>query len=146
MEALTQYGLAGLFIASFVAATILPMGSEVVLGVLLVNGHDPTLSVMVATLGNVLGSVVNYLMGFWGARFTLEKIIRISEQEFTRATRQFKRYGAPCLLFAWVPIIGDPLTIAAGVLKVNFPLFLIFVTIGKALRYLAIAVTFTTFW
>ena len=63
LEALTQYGLAGLFLASFAAATILPMGSEVVLGVLLANGHDPALSVIVATIGNVLGSVVNYLMG-----------------------------------------------------------------------------------
>jgi len=143
LEALTQYGLAGLFLASFAAATILPLGSEVVLGVLLANGHDPTLSVIVATIGNVLGSVVNYLMGVWGAKFTMERILRISEKEFTRATRRFKRFGAPCLLFAWVPVIGDPLTLAAGVLRVNFPLFLILVTIGKGLRYIAVAAAFT---
>lgn len=119
------------------------MGSEVVLGVLLASGHDPTLTVIVATIGNVLGSVVNYLMGLWGAKFTLEKIIRISEQEFTRATRQFKRFGTPCLLFAWLPVIGDPLTLVAGILRINFPLFLILVTIGKAFRYIAIAAAIT---
>lgn len=143
LEALTQYGLAGLFIASFVAATILPMGSEVVLGVLVANGHDPVLSVIVATIGNVLGSVVNYLMGLWGAKFTLEKIIRISEQEFTRATRQLKRYGTACLLFAWMPVVGDPLTFAAGVLRINFSIFLILVTAGKAFRYIVIVAAVT---
>jgi membrane protein YqaA with SNARE-associated domain len=78
-------------------------------------------------------------MGLLGTKFTMEKIIHISEQEFTRATLQFKRFGIPCLLFAWVPIIGDPLTIAAGILRINFFLFLILVTTGKTLRYLVIA-------
>jgi membrane protein YqaA with SNARE-associated domain len=77
-------------------------------------------------------------MGFWGGRFSLEKFFHISEQAFDGATRRFKRYGTLCLLFAWVPVIGDPLTVVAGVLRVNFTLFLALVTTGKALRYLAI--------
>ena len=140
MEALTQYGLAGLFIASFLAATILPMGSEVVLGILIAVGQDPVPALIVATTGNVLGAVVNYLMGYWGGKFAIKKIFHTSELAFERATRRFKRYGPATLLFAWVPVIGDPLTVVAGALKVNFTLFLVLVTIGKALRYLAIAV------
>ncbi|WP_232364182.1 YqaA family protein [Desulforapulum autotrophicum] len=67
------------------------------------------------------------------------KIFHTSEQAFERATRRFKRYGPATLLFSWVPVIGDPLTVVAGALKINFTLFLVLVTTGKALRYLAIA-------
>ncbi len=143
MEFLTQYGLAGLFTASFLAATILPMGSEVVLGLLIAGGQDPGLCLAAATSGNVLGAVVNYLMGFWGGRFAMEKIFSTPAPVLDRAIRRFKRYGTAALLFAWVPVVGDPLTVAAGVLKVNFTLFLVLVTTGKALRYLAIALALT---
>ncbi len=139
MEALIQFGYPGLFIASFLAATVLPLSSEVVLGLLLANGYDPAVSIPVATLGNVLGSVLNYGLGLLGNKFIVKKVLRISELEFTKAADRLNRYGTATLLFAWVPVIGDPLTFAAGVLKTNFTLFLLLVTTGKALRYLAIA-------
>ena len=132
-------GLPGLFLSAFLAATVLPLSSELVLGVLLANGCDPAACLSIATCGNVLGSVVNYMMGFWGSRFLVKKILPIKEEDFTRARERLKRYGTVSLLFAWVPVIGDPLTLAAGVLKTNFILFLILVTTGKGLRYLAIA-------
>ena len=143
METLIQLGYPGLFIASFLAATVLPMSSEVLLGLLLANGFDPLVTMTVATAGNVLGSVVNYGLGLWGSRFLVEKVIRITEKEFARATDRLNRFGAVSLLFAWVPVIGDPLTFAAGVLEINFTLFLILVTAGKALRYLAIVLAIT---
>ena len=143
METLIQFGLPGLFIASFLAATVLPMSSEVLLGLLLANGFDPLITMAVATAGNVLGSVVNYGLGLWGSRFLVRKVIRITEEEFARATDRLNRFGAVSLLFAWVPVIGDPLTFAAGVMRINFILFLILVTAGKALRYLAIALAVT---
>ncbi|MBI9086572.1 MAG: DedA family protein [Desulfobacterales bacterium] len=139
METLIQFGHPGLFIASFLAATILPMGSEVLLGLLLANGFDPLVTLAVATFGNVLGSVTNYGLGLWGSKFLVKKVLRMQEHEFARATDRLNRYGSVSLLFAWVPVIGDPLTVAAGVLRINFILFLVLVTVGKALRYGVIA-------
>jgi len=139
LETLIQWGLPGLFLSAFLAATVLPLSSELVLGLLLSNGCDPAACLLIATLGNVLGSVVNYMMGFWGSRFLVKKILPIKKEDFARARDRLKRYGTLSLLFAWVPVIGDPLTLAAGVLKTNFILFLILVTTGKAVRYIAIA-------
>lgn len=139
MDTLLQFGLPGLFIAAFLAATILPMGSEVLLGLLLTNGFDPLVTLAVATLGNVLGSVTNYGLGLWGSKFLVKKMLRMQAHEFAKATDRLNRYGAVSLLFAWVPVIGDPLTVAAGVLRINFILFLALVTVGKALRYWIIA-------
>ncbi len=138
MEIFIQLGQPGLFIASFLAATILPMGSEVLLGLLLANGFDPMVTMAVATFGNVLGSVTNYGLGLWGSKFLVKKILRMPDDEFAKATDRLNRYGSVSLLFAWVPVIGDPLTVAAGVLRINFILFLVLVTVGKALRYWAI--------
>lgn len=128
MDLLAEYSYAGLFLASFLAATILPFSSEVVLGALIRQGLSPLAMVLVATLGNVLGSIVNYGMGSLGA-----SLVRGPEQ--IRAENRFEKYGVFSLLFAWVPVIGDPLTVVAGVLKVNFMIFLLLVSIGKFLRY-----------
>ncbi len=142
MEYLTEFGYIGLFIASFLAATILPLSSEVVIGVLIVNGFNPVTLVVVATFGNVLGSLVNYVAGFWGSLFLFGKIFRLSESEFAKAQIRFGRYGVFSLLLAWVPVIGDPLTFIAGVLKINIFVFLILVTFGKLARYLFLVFAF----
>ena len=138
MEAFAEYGLWGLFLASFLAATLLPVSSEVVLGYLLTHGFSPYMTVFVATSGNVLGSVVNYGLGIFGSLIILYKILRMSPLEIEKAETRFRKYGILSLLFAWVPVIGDPLTVAAGVLKVNFALFLLLVSIGKFLRYVIV--------
>ena len=139
MEYYTQWGYAGLFLASFLAATILPLSSEVVLGFLLLNDFNPVISVGIATFGNVLGSFVNYALGYWGSLFLVRKVSRISEDAFCKAKQRFKKYGVLSLFFAWVPVIGDPLTVVAGVLKINIPTFFILVTSGKFFRYLIIS-------
>ena len=139
MEFFAGYGYVGLFLAAFVAATILPLSSEVVLGLLLLYGLDPVLLVGVATCGNVLGAFVNYGVGFWGSSFFIRRILRISESESAKALARFKKYGTGSLLFAWMPIVGDPLTLIAGLLKVNLPLFFLLVTSGKLIRYVVIS-------
>ena len=139
MEYLIQFGYLGLFTSAFLAATILPLSSEVVLSALLLSGMDMTLLVTVATIGNVLGSVTNYGLGYGGGEFFKRKFSTASEKEINASLARFEKYGMFSLLFAWVPIIGDPLTVAAGVLRVNMLGFLILVTIGKLGRYIAIA-------
>ncbi|MBU1340056.1 MAG: DedA family protein [Proteobacteria bacterium] len=139
MEILAEYGYWGLFLASFLAATILPFSSEVVLGYLLSHDFSVVVTIGVATSGNVLGSVVNYGLGFWGSRLLLDKVLGISPREIEKAENRFKTYGVFSLLFAWVPVIGDPLTVAAGILRLNFVLFLLLVSIGKFLRYVFVS-------
>ena len=139
MEILAEYSYWGMFLASFLAATILPFSSEVVLGYLLTHDFSPYVTVFVATTGNVLGSVINYGLGILGSRILFNKFLRISDLDLGKAENRFKKYGVFSLLFAWVPIIGDPLTVAAGILKINFIAFLFFVSIGKFLRYIFIS-------
>jgi membrane protein YqaA with SNARE-associated domain len=139
VEYATELGYMGLFLASFLAATLLPLSSEVVLGFLLLNGFNPILLVCVATVGNVLGSFVNYALGYWGSLFLIKKVSRISEDAFLKSKQRFRKYGVLSLLFAWVPVIGDPLTIAAGVLKINILTFFILVASGKLTRYIIIS-------
>ena len=139
MAFLSSHGLAGLFAASFLAATILPLSSEVVLGYLLVHNFNVQGVVAVATAGNVLGALVNYGLGRAGSRTLLEKIFRVSPQDIDKARHRFKTHGTLSLLLAWVPVIGDPLTVVAGVLKINVWIFLALVTLGKFARYAALA-------
>ncbi len=138
MEYFAELGYIGLFIAAFLAATILPLSSELVLSALLLSGASPGVLVIVATAGNVLGSLTNYALGYWASLGIIKKWLKLSESEFINAEQRFKQYGLWSLLFAWVPIIGDPLTVIAGILRVRLLWFLILVTIGKSLRYLVL--------
>lgn len=141
MEFFSELGYFGLFISSFLAATILPFSSEIVLGVLLLNELNPIILLTVATVGNVLGSLTNYAIGFWGSNVVAQKVLKISEDEFIKAKERFKKYGLFSLFFAWVPIIGDPLTVVAGVLRINILWFFIIVGSGKFIRYVVIIYT-----
>ncbi len=145
MEFLAEYGYTGLFLAAFGAATLLPLGSEIVLILLWANAWDPAALLAVATTGNVLGSLVNYAIGIRGGEWLMTKLLRLSPAEITRAENGFKKYGQPVLLLAWLPVVGDPLTVVAGALKVKILDFIFFVTVGKFLRYLFIGITVTQF-
>ncbi|ART64563.1 hypothetical protein B9H00_03575 [Kushneria marisflavi] len=112
------------------------MGSEAVLASLLLKGGSPVALVAVATVGNVLGSLLNYAMGYWANQGWLK---RQKPGVMARAEQRFRRYGRWSLLLAWVPIIGDPLTLIAGVLRVNLLWFVGLVTLGKALRYIVLS-------
>ncbi|VAW47955.1 probable membrane protein YPO3302 [hydrothermal vent metagenome] len=139
MDFFTELGVLGLFVSSFLAATILPMGSEVILVALLLSEVNPVILVVVATIGNVLGSLVNYGIGFLGGTFLQRRVLKVSEAEFEKLEQRFRKLGVWSLLFAWVPIVGDPLTLIAGGLRINILLFLLLVTLGKFGRYLAVA-------
>ncbi len=135
MDYFTELGYFGLFVSAFLAATILPLSSEIVLSALLLNGLSPRALVVIATAGNVLGSLTNYALGYWVSLEVVKKWLKMSEEEFVRAEKRFVKYGLFSLCFAWVPIIGDPLTVLAGVLRIRLLWFVILVTAGKLMRY-----------
>tara|TARA_R110000868_G_scaffold267154_1_gene526425 strand:- start:494 stop:964 length:471 start_codon:yes stop_codon:yes gene_type:complete len=130
----------GLFLASFAAATILPMQSEAVLVGLLLADYSPWLLITVASVGNALGSVINWSLGRGIERFRDRPWFPASETKVERAQNWYRRYGKWSLLLSWVPIIGDPLTIIAGVLREPFPAFLVLVTIAKTGRYVVLTI------
>ena len=128
-----------LFIISFLAATILPFSSELTLaGLMATSSYDNLLLLAVASLGNILGSAVNWILGFYSRKLSKKKWFPFKDEEIEKSSKWFNKFGRWSLLFAWVPIIGDPLTLAAGLLRVKFIEFLILVTIGKVSRYLGI--------
>ena len=128
-----------LFIISFLAATILPFSSELTLaGLIATSSYDNLLLLLVASLGNVLGSAVNWILGFYSRNLSTKKWFPFKDEQIEKSSRWFNKFGRWSLLFAWVPIIGDPLTLAAGLLRVRFVEFLILVTIGKVSRYVVI--------
>lgn len=134
------FSLAGLFAVAFVAATILPAQSEVTLvGLLVLGKQSPILLVIVATIGNVLGSVTNWLLGRWIEHYRHRRWFPVSESALDRATGWYRRWGRWSLLLSWTPIGGDALTVAAGVLREPFWSFLVLVTIAKAGRYIVLA-------
>ena len=128
-----------LFIISFLAATLFPLSSEITLASLLsVSEHNPYTLIGTASLGNILGSVFNWLLGFYLFKYIKKKWFPFKENQINDAAERLNKFGVWSLLFAWVPIIGDPLTLVAGLLRVKFVEFLILVTIGKVSRYLII--------
>ena len=128
-----------LFIISFLAATILPLSSELTLaGLMATSNYDNLLLLIFASLGNVLGSVVNWILGFYSRNLVTKKWFPFKDQQIEKSSSWFNRFGKWSLLFAWVPIIGDPLTLVGGLLRVKFIEFLILVTIGKVSRYVII--------
>jgi membrane protein YqaA with SNARE-associated domain len=130
-----------LFLSAFFAATIFPAQSELVLLYLLQDrSNSVVLLLLAATVGNVLGAVVNYGLGYYVHRFKDRRWFPASPQQLEKAQRAYARWGRYSLLASWVPIIGDPITVVAGVLRDRFTVFLALVTVAKAGRYLVLAV------
>ncbi|NOR61979.1 MAG: DedA family protein [Rhodobacteraceae bacterium] len=130
----------GLFISALVAATILPMQSEAVLVGLLVDSPNSVfILLIVATVGNVLGSVINWYLGRYLLRFKERRWFPGSGPLLVRAQNWYRRYGRWSLLGSWLPVIGDPLTVVAGVMREPLVPFLILVTIAKGTRYIILA-------
>jgi membrane protein YqaA with SNARE-associated domain len=130
-------GYLGLFLSAFLAATILPFSSEAVLAGLTASGDFDTLILWaVATAGNTLGAMVNWVLGRWCLHWQDKKWFPFKTDDLIKADRWFAKWGVWSLLLSWVPIIGDPITFAAGFLRVNFGLFMILVLIAKGGRYL----------
>jgi len=135
----------GLFWNAFVAATLLPAFSEIALASLIASGNGLPLALFVAaTSGNVAGSALNWWLGGRLVEFKDKKWFPFSENTITRASEFFNRYGKWSLLFAWLPVVGDPLTLVAGIFKIRLLPFLVLVTVGKAARYGVIVMTFNS--
>lgn len=131
------------FFTAFVAATLLPAQSEaVLLGMLHLSQQSVFLLVFFATLGNVLGSSVNWWLGTQIQRYKDRAWFPVSATRLKQAQAYYQRYGSWILLLSWLPIIGDPITLVSGVLKENFYRFLILVTIAKAGRYIIISLAY----
>ena len=126
-----------LLIISFLAATILPLSSELVLStMLLTDSFDKYLLLVVASFGNIFGSSVNWYLGKKILIFKDKKWFPVNEKQIAKSEMYFKKYGIWSLLLAWVPIIGDPLTVIAGILRLNFFTFLLLVSVSKTSRYI----------
>lgn len=122
---------------AFVSATLFPLGSEALLVYDITQGYNIYLLLFFATLGNSLGSVVNYFLGLKGEEYLINRKL-LNEKLILKSKGYFDKYGAFCILFSWLPIIGDPITFIAGILKFDFKKFLILVVIAKFSRYLFI--------
>lgn len=137
MQHFAEYG--ALFVAAFLSATVFPFQSEAVLfGMLIAEHYQWWLLILVASVGNVLGSIVNWFLGRFLAHFEGRRWFPVKREQMAKAEAWYHRYGRWTLLLSWTPVIGDPLTIVAGVLREPLPIFILLVTIAKTARYLAV--------
>jgi len=124
-----------LFISGFIAATLFPASSEVLLLILQQQGYHLFGLWLAATSGNTLGSCVNWYLGKELLRFQHKSWFPLKPEQLQQGQQYFQRYGIWSLLFAWLPVVGDPLTLVAGMMKIRFRIFLILVLAGKGARY-----------
>jgi len=131
---------ASLFLAAFLAATILPAQSELGLaGLLVSNSYNKMALIAVASIGNTLGAAINWGLGRGIGHFKNNKWFPASPQKLDMVSEWYRKYGRWSLLLSWVPVVGDPITVAAGLLREPFFSFLILVGIAKTVRYLIVA-------
>lgn len=136
---LATYG--GLFVVALAAATVLPLQSEAMLTALLLGEQgSPAALIAVASLGNILGAVLNWCLGRWIEHFRERRWFPLNSAQLARSTGWYHRYGRWSLLLSWMPVIGDPLTVVAGVLREPLWSFLLIVGIAKTMRYVVLAV------
>ncbi|MDC0910354.1 DedA family protein [Flavobacteriaceae bacterium] len=144
METFVEWGYIGLFIASFLGATIIPFSSELVFSLLIIKGYDFNLSLLVATTGNWLGGLSSYFLGRLGKWSTLEKYFRLKKEKIVKFKTNIDKWGSLLAFFCWLPIIGDPIAVGLGFFRTNFLLVALWMFIGKLIRYIVWA--FVTYW
>jgi len=138
---LFSIGFIGLFSASFLSATILPMSSEGILLLMLSQQYEPVSCLMIATIGNSLGGLTNYGLGMFGNALWFKRF-GIKEEKLITFQKRIQKQGYLLAFFSWVPFIGDPMTVALGFFKVPFIPVLFFIVLGKFLRYLVFVLPF----
>ena len=138
VELLTQWGYAGLFIGAVLAGSVLPFNSETVMAALYVTGLDPVGLIIWGTLGNFLGSVINYFIGRMGKMEWVEKYLRIKREKLDRAQRWVGKYGAWMGLLSWIPLLGSAITVTLGLMRSNIPLTFTSIFVGKLARYILV--------
>ncbi len=130
-----------LFASCFLSATILPFASEVGLAAVIASGYDPVISVIVATIGNSLGGLTNYYLGNFGKFLWIKKSEK-AENKQNKLKQYVTKYGSLCALLSWVPIIGDPLLVMLGFMRIKLLPVVVFMVVGKLIRYIVIALFF----
>ncbi len=128
-----------LFLLSFLAATVLPIGAEWLLIIMILQGFSLQDVVVTATFGNFLGACTTCLIGIWGSDFFIRTVIRIDTTQLEKARTLYGKYGSYSLLLSWLPLIGDPLCLIAGLFRVSFLRFSVLVFVGKFARYATLA-------
>jgi membrane protein YqaA with SNARE-associated domain len=144
MESFVEFGFFGLFLASFLGATVIPFSSELVLSLLLAKGFDINISIIVATLGNWLGGLSSYFLGSLGKWDFIEKYFRIKKEKIIRFKKKIDKWGSAYAFLCCLPIIGDPIAVSLGFFKTNFVKVSIWMLIGKLVKYILWA--FITYW
>ena len=144
METFVEWGYIGLFIASFLGATIIPFSSELVFSLLIIKGYDFNLSLLVATTGNWLGGLSSYFLGRLGKWSILEKYFRLKKVKIVKFKTNIDKWGSLLAFFCWLPIIGDPIAVGLGFFRTNYLLVAIWMFMGKLIRYIVWA--FVTYW
>jgi len=128
-----------IFFLSFLASTIFPFSSEVgLVSYMTLGKFNNELLLIFASLGNILGSCVNYILGLYIIKFKNKSWFPFKDNQIIKTTKWFNRFGIYSLFFAFLPIVGDPITLIAGIFRVSFLKFIILVSLGKILRYLLI--------
>ncbi|MCB0480272.1 MAG: DedA family protein [Flavobacteriales bacterium] len=135
MEFFVEWGYAGLFVLSFLAATVLPVGSEPLLLLMLTQGFKPMWCLVSATIGNTLGGATSYYIGHLGKWEWIEKYLKIKQEKILSFQHRIESYGVWVALLTWLPLIGDPIAIALGFFRITWWKVVIFMFIGKMLRY-----------
>ena len=135
---LTQYGYWGMLLAAFLAGSFFPFSSEAVIVALMATGLDPWQLMIYGTIGNVLGSVVNYGVGRMGKMEWIEKYLHVKKKDLDKAHRFLAGRGAWMGFFAFLPILGSAITIALGLMRSNIVITFIAITLGKVFRYLVL--------
>lgn len=135
IEFLTGYGYTGMFIASLLAGSVLPFSSEAVMVGLMAAGLDPWLLTLYGTIGNVIGSMINYWVGHMGKTEWFERYLNVKQRDMERAERFMAGRGALMGFFAFVPVIGSAITVLLGLMRANLLITFLSVTAGKIVRY-----------
>lgn len=141
---LIEYGYFGLFLASFLAATVLPFYSEAILALMLLGKFDPWVCIIIASVGNWLGGMTSYYLGYLGNWVWIEKFIRIKKSSMSKWWPRLSKYGSYLALLCWAPVFGDALAVALGFIRSNVWLVGIFMFTGKLVRY--IVLTYLILW
>lgn len=142
MEGLLEWGYLGLFAGSFLAATIIPFSSEILLTALLVAGGDPISTVIVATLGNWLGGMSSYGLGWLGKWEWIQKLFKVSREKLEKQKKNVDKYGSGLAFFTWLPGIGDIMALALGFYKADPKKTAVFMLLGKGARFVLWAIAY----
>jgi membrane protein YqaA with SNARE-associated domain len=137
MESLIQWGYWGLFVGSFLAATVVPFSSDIIyIGILLLPGSNPWTALIVVTVGNWLGGISSYGLGYLGKWKWIEKLCKVKPEQLEKQRNRIEKYGAWLALFTWLPLVGDLMSLALGFYRINPKVCILFSLIGRFLRFL----------